>query len=105
MVQADLSIDRITRSRRNRFTSVRLDRLVEYRENPEWVVAAQNSNAARFVPLWHSRSLLSISDEGQVAVYLKPGELDKLDAILQGALDEVVEALKFHAGEEALKKS
>ncbi len=31
--------------------------------------------------------------------------LYKLDAILQGALDEVVEALKFHAGEEALKKS
>ncbi len=81
MAQTDLSIDRITRSRRNRFTSVRLDRLVEYRENPEWVAAAQNSNAARFVPLWHSRSLLAASDEGQVAVYLKPGELDHLDKI------------------------
>jgi NAD+ diphosphatase len=81
VTQFDLSIDRITRSRRNRFTSVRLDRLVEYRENPEWVAAAQNSDAARFVPLWHSRSLLAASDEGQVAVYLKPGELDHLDAI------------------------
>jgi len=81
VAQTDLSIDRITRSRRNRFTSVRLDRLVEYRENPEWVAAAQNSNAARFVPLWHSRSLLAASDEGQVAVYLKPGELDHLDKI------------------------
>ena len=81
MTQFDLSIDLITRSRRNRFTSVRLDRLVEYRENPEWVAAAQNSDAARFVPLWHSRSLLAASDEGQIAVYLKPGELDHLDAI------------------------
>lgn len=81
MTQFDLSIDRITRSRRNRFTSVRLDRLVEYREKPEWVTAAQNSDAARFVPLWHSRSLLAASDEGQVAVYLKPGELEHLDAI------------------------
>jgi len=81
MAQADLSIDRITRSRRNRFTSVRLDRLAEYREKPEWVAAAQNSDAARFVPLWHSRSLLAASDEGQVAVYLKPGELEHLDTI------------------------
>jgi len=81
VAQFDLSIDRITRSRRNRFTSVRLDRLAEYRENPEWVAAAQNSDAARFVPLWHSRSLLAASDEGQIAVYLKPGELDHLDAI------------------------
>ena len=81
MAQFDLSIDLITRSRRNRFTSVRLDRLVEYRENREWVAAAQNSDAARFVPLWHSRSLLAASDEGQIAVYLKPGELDHLDAI------------------------
>jgi len=81
LAQIDLSIDRITRSRRNQFTSVRLDRLVEYREDPEWVIAAQNSDAARFVPLWHSRSLLAKDDEGQVAVYLKPGELDQLDAI------------------------
>lgn len=81
MTQVDLSIDRITRSRRNRFTSVRLDRLVEYRDRPEWVEAAQNSDAARYVPLWHSRSLLSVSDKGQIAVYLKPGELEHLDAI------------------------
>jgi NAD+ diphosphatase len=77
----DLSIDRITRSRRNRFTSVRLDRLVEYRDKPDWVKAAQNSEAARFVPLWRSRSLLAASDDGQLAVYLKPGELDNVDAI------------------------
>ncbi len=77
----DISIDRITRSRRNQFTSVRLDRLVEFRDDVEWVQQAQNSNAARFVPLWRSRSLLSSTEEGQFAVYLKRDELDRLDAI------------------------
>ena len=81
MTSVDLSIDRITRSRRNRFTSVRLDRLVEYRDDEEWVAKAQLSDAARFVTLWRSRSLLATTDEGQFAVYLKPGELDQLDAI------------------------
>jgi NAD+ diphosphatase len=77
----DLSIDRISRSRRNRFTSVRLDRLVEYRDDVEWVENAQASDAARFVPLWRSRSLLASTDEGQIAVYLNPNELSQLDAI------------------------
>ena len=81
MTQQDLSIDRITRSRRNVFASVRLDRLVEYRDDQEWVDRALNSSSARFVPLWHSRSLLSDSDDGQIAVYLKPGELAQLDSI------------------------
>ena len=76
-----ISIDRITRSRRNRFTSVRLDRLVEFRDDAEWVKNAQNSPAARFVPLWRSRSLLSSTELGQIAVYLKKHELDSLDAI------------------------
>jgi NAD+ diphosphatase len=77
----DLSIDRITRSHRNRFTSVRLDRLVEYRDDADWVGRAVASEMARFVPLWRSRSLLAQSPEGQVAVYLKPGELGRLDTI------------------------
>jgi len=77
----DLSIDRITRSRRNRFTSVRLDRLVEFRDDVDWVKNAQESEAARFVPLWRSRSLLASTDQGQIAVYLKPNELAHLDAI------------------------
>ena len=77
----DISIDQITRSRRNRFTSVRLDRLVEFRDDVEWVQKAQNSDAARFVPLWRSRSLLSSGNEGQIAVYLKQNELHLLDAI------------------------
>jgi len=45
------------------------------------VEQALHSDAARFVPLWRSRSLLAASDEGQLAVYLKPGELDQLAAI------------------------
>ena len=77
----DLSIDRISRSRRNRFTSVRLDRLAEYRDDVAWVEKAQASDAARFVPLWRSRSLLASTDEGQIAVYLNPNELSQLDAI------------------------
>lgn len=55
--------------------------MVEYRDELEWVEAAQNSEAARFVPLWRSRSLLATSPEGQIAVYLKPGELDQLSTI------------------------
>ncbi|MDX1381548.1 MAG: NAD(+) diphosphatase, partial [Xanthomonadales bacterium] len=39
------------------------------------------SDAARLVPLWHSRSLLAGSDEGQLAVYLRPGEIEPLDTI------------------------
>lgn len=78
---ADLSIDRITRSRRNRFTSVRLDRLVEFRDDTEWVEKAQNSKSARFVPLWRSRSLLTNTEHGQIATYLKAGELEHPDSI------------------------
>jgi NAD+ diphosphatase len=81
MSRLDLSIDQITRSRKNLFTSVRLDRLVEYRDNPEWVARALESDAARLVPLWHSRSLLAVGGEAQLAVYLRGGEIDPFDAI------------------------
>lgn len=81
MSRPDLSIDRITRSRRNLFTSVRLDRLAEYRDNPGWVADALQSQAARLVPLWRNRSLLAESGGMHQAVYLEPGELDLVDAI------------------------
>jgi len=77
----ELSIDRITRSRRNVFASVRLDRLAEFRDDPEWVTAAMKADTARFVPLWRNRSLLANTEDGQVAVYLAPGELEQPDAI------------------------
>ena len=81
MTQQELSIDRVTRSRRNVFASVRLDRLVEYRDDQKWVERALNSSAARFVPLWRNRSLLCDTDSGQIAIYLKPGEITQLDTI------------------------
>jgi len=81
VTQQDLSIDRVTRSRRNVFASVRLDRLVEFRNDQEWVDRALNSSAARFVPLWRNRSLLADTDNGQIAIYLKPGELAQPDTI------------------------
>jgi NAD+ diphosphatase len=80
-VDFSASIDQISHSRRNRFTSVRLDRLVEYRDDPEWVKRALNSDAARFVPMWRSRSLIEVNASGQLAVYLKSGELDVVDSI------------------------
>ena len=81
MSPPDLSIDRITRSRRNVFASVRLDRLAEFRDDEAWVERALNSSKARFVPLWRNRSLLANTGDGQIAVYLEPGELDRPDAI------------------------
>jgi len=80
-VDLSVSIDQISRSRRNRFTSVRLDRLAEFRDDHEWVSRALNSEAARFVPMWRSRSLIEVSSNGQMAVYLKNGELDDLESI------------------------
>jgi len=79
--EPDLSVDRITRSRRNVFASVRLDRLAEYRDDEAWVASALNADSARFVPLWRNRSLLANTEQGQVAVYLSTGELEQLDAI------------------------
>lgn len=76
MSEPDLSIDHITSSRRNVFASVRLDRLSEYRDDESWVESALSSPSARFVPLWRNRSLLADKDDGQMAVYLEPGELD-----------------------------
>lgn len=80
-MQARLSIDRHSKSASNRFTSVRLDRLVERRDDPDWVREAMRSDMARFVPLWRSRSLIDDSGDEHIAVYLGPGELEDLDTI------------------------
>lgn len=78
----DLSIDRITRSHVNLFTSVRLDRLAEHREDPEWVRNALRSESARLVPLWRNRSLVEGTGEEQRAVYLSPAEFG-FDGLMQ----------------------
>ncbi len=76
-----LNIDQLTRSQNNRFTSVRLDRLVERRDDAEWVEQALARDDARLVPMWRSRSLLSRNADGTLAVYLKPSELAEPDLI------------------------
>ena len=82
MSRPDLSIDRITRSHDNLFTSVRLDRLAERREDPDWLRTALHSESARLVPLWRNRSLVTGSGERQRAVYLSPAEIG-LDSLSQ----------------------
>jgi len=77
MSRLDLSIDRTTRSRRNLFSSVRLDRLAAYREDPEWLQTALISREARLVPLWRGRNLLQRVDGSQRPVYLEPEESDR----------------------------
>jgi NAD+ diphosphatase len=77
----DPSVDRITRSRRNLFASVRLDRLAELRDDAEWLSGALASEQTRWVPLWRNRCLLAGSGEGQQAIYLRPGDLDDPAAI------------------------
>lgn len=76
-----LRIDQYSRSKKNRFTAVRLDRLVEQRDDPDWVRHALTADDAHLVPLWRSRSLLERSDSGTIAVYLKSTELSETGLI------------------------
>lgn len=75
MAKPGPTVDRVTRSRLNSFTSVRLDRLAESRDDPEWLAGALASPRAHFVPLWRGLNLLAERSGEQVAVYLKPDEL------------------------------
>jgi NAD+ diphosphatase len=81
MSRLDPCIDRITRSRRNLFASVRLERLVEFRDDPQWVRNALRSDAACLVPLWQNHNLLAGGGGQQQAIYLEPGELGPVDSI------------------------
>lgn len=72
----ELSIDRYTASSRNTFTSVRLDRLVDFRDDPGWVAEALAEPSARIVPQWRGRSLLNRGEPERPVVYLAPGEFD-----------------------------
>ena len=76
MSLTDLNVDQITASRDNLFTSVRLDRLAELRDDPEWVENALNSEAATLVPLWRSRCLLRQHGDDTQPVYLTATDLD-----------------------------
>ncbi len=73
--------DHLARSRRNRFTAVRLNREVELRDNLQWVADTLKNPETRLVPLWRSRSLLERGDDGTIAVYLSPTDLPESDRI------------------------
>ncbi len=76
-----IGTDHLARSRRNQFTDVRLNREVELRDNAQWVAETLRNPGTRLVPLWRSRSLLERGDDGTMAVYLSPLELDQPDRI------------------------
>ncbi|MCP4046088.1 MAG: NAD(+) diphosphatase [Gammaproteobacteria bacterium] len=73
--------DHLARSRRNRFTAVRLNREVELRDNSQWVSQTLKDPNTRFVPLWRSRSLLERTLDGTLATYLSPTGLSEPDRI------------------------
>ena len=75
------STDHLARSRRNRFTAVRLNREVELRDDAQWVTRTLANPDTRLVPLWRSRSLLERSDDGTIAIYLSPSQLAEPDRI------------------------
>ena len=75
------STDHLARSRRNRFTAVRLNREVELRDDAQWVTRTLASPDTRLVPLWRSRSLLERNDDGTIAIYLSPSQLAEPDRI------------------------
>ena len=74
-------MDHLARSRLNQFTSVRLDRDVEQRDDAQWVAESLTRPTTRFVPLWRNRSLLERGIEGTIAIYLSPAELSEPDRI------------------------
>ena len=73
--------DHLARSRRNRFTAVRLNREVELRDNLQWVAETLKTPETKLVPLWRSRSLLERGEDGTIAVYLSPTNLPESDRI------------------------
>jgi NAD+ diphosphatase len=73
--------DHLARSRRNRFTAVRLNREVELRDDARWVAETLTQPDTRLVPLWRSRSLLERGCDGTVAIYLSPLGLVEPDRI------------------------
>jgi NAD+ diphosphatase len=75
------STDHLARSRRNRFTAVRLNREAELRDDAQWVARTLADPNTRLVPLWRSRSLLERNTDGTTAIYLSPAEFTEPDRI------------------------
>ncbi len=75
-------VDKVTASTRNRFSGVRLDRLVERRDDRAWQAEQLDNGNTRLVPLWRSRCLLQPEDGGMpTAVFVGTDELDQIDTI------------------------
>jgi len=70
-----LNLDPSSRSRRNHFTSIPLDRLAERRDDADWLAAAQADPRARYLPLWRSRCLLRDAGDAPLPVPLAPDQL------------------------------
>ena len=79
MSQPRHRIDPGSRSRQNQFSSVRLDRLVEKRDDTKWFEAALSAADAHYVPIWRGRNLIARNAQAQVAEYLAPSDLEQLD--------------------------
>jgi len=80
-------IDRLTASTLNRFSGVRLDRLVDYREDNDWQQQQLQSQNTRLVPLWRSRCLVEkTADQNYEAVYVHPAELQQYNVIREPTL-------------------
>ncbi len=82
-----VKIDRLTASTLNRFSGVRLDRLVELRDDLKWQTQQLTLDNTRLVPLWRSRCLLEkTSDQNYEAIYIQPSELSHNNAIREPTL-------------------
>ncbi|MCF6263674.1 MAG: NAD(+) diphosphatase [Xanthomonadales bacterium] len=80
-------IDRLTASTLNRFSGVRLDRLVDYRENSDWQQQQLQDHNTRLVPLWRSRCLVEkTSDNSYEAIYIHPSDLKHNNVIREPTL-------------------
>jgi NAD+ diphosphatase len=75
-------VDRLTRSHRNSFTSVRLDRLVERRDDPQWVRTTLRLPGTRILPMWRGRGLINPDRPGEEVIYLEHGALAQQSARL-----------------------
>ena len=82
-----VKIDRLTASTLNRFSGVRLDRLVDFREDTNWQKQQLQADNTRLVPLWRSRCLIEeTADKGHEAVYIHPSELSQHNVIREPTL-------------------
>lgn len=72
MTRPGPTTDRLTRSRRNPFAAVLLDRADELRNDPNWLNEALESPQTRFLPLWKGRAPIDPSRRDAEVIYVGP---------------------------------